>query len=566
MKKTAMLIVFALSVFSAASVEAAQDKASVSLINGKQWAVVSGLTALPFQNVSIRILPPDSTLSANPTAADYNNIVDAVGQAQSKRDLTYSGRLLLPDTPEGTGERTYSVLLAFEDGTYNAITFQRADLQAIVNAFEVLKTTQNAATAVQTLIDYGEDIGVDLTQFKSLPSASRQNAADKLLYARDTQAVYTSASELEQMLNAAVAVQKIVDAADGNAVKALLTTYDSIFNVKPLPIYIAYQSKLTDVDMLAVYGKLVPKNEMKTVKDVQYEIEVGILCRLIERKQNWYDVKDVVETYGAPVLGLNLSLLSGVDRTAVYKEMNGKAITPATAGQVFEAAVRAVRDGAGYGGGNGGGGGSHPSGNDVKVGYTNSSDTPTSPGNGVSIIFPDVKEYAPWAYDSVTALLAKGIVTGRGGNIFDPQNSITREEFVTLIVRMSGLETQNADSGFEDAKGSWSEPYLSAARANGIITGTSASLFGVGQPISRQDMAVIILRAAKPLGLDGSEIYPGFDDEWQIADYAKDAVAVLAGAKIINGKGGNLFDPAANATRAESAHLVYVTMKSLNLL
>ena len=40
-------------------------------------------------------------------------------------------------------------------------------------------------------------------------------------------------------------------------------------------------------------------------------------------------------------------------------------------------------------------------------------------------------------------------------------------------------------------------------------------------------------------------------------DYAKEAVAALAGAGIINGKDNNIFDPGGQATRAEAAKIAY---------
>lgn len=83
--------------------------------------------------------------------------------------------------------------------------------------------------------------------------------------------------------------------------------------------------------------------------------------------------------------------------------------------------------------------------------------------------------------------------------------------------------------------------------------------FGVGEAISREDMAVMVYRAIGETGvsLPGNDGERTFDDEAAIADYARKAVSGLAGAGIVNGKHGNVFDHAGTTTRAEAAVLLY---------
>ena len=51
-----------------------------------------------------------------------------------------------------------------------------------------------------------------------------------------------------------------------------------------------------------------------------------------------------------------------------------------------------------------------------------------------------------------------------------------------------------------------------------------------------------------------------FADSGEIADYAKDAVYILAKAGIVSGNENSEFNPLANATRAEAAKILYYTM------
>ena len=83
--------------------------------------------------------------------------------------------------------------------------------------------------------------------------------------------------------------------------------------------------------------------------------------------------------------------------------------------------------------------------------------------------------------------------------------------------------------------------------------------------ISRQDLAVILTRYAESTGTALPELreYQGFNDSGEIGGYATEAVAALFKAEIINGKPGNLFDPAGQATRAETAAMLHRFLEAI---
>ena len=97
----------------------------------------------------------------------------------------------------------------------------------------------------------------------------------------------------------------------------------------------------------------------------------------------------------------------------------------------------------------------------------------------------------------------------------------------------------------------------------GIVGGIGDGLFGTGRNITRQDMAVMIYKAltAKGVGLEAGAL--AFSDSAAVSDYAKDAVAALANAEIINGQGDNTFNPNGEATRAEAASIIYGMYKRI---
>ena len=99
----------------------------------------------------------------------------------------------------------------------------------------------------------------------------------------------------------------------------------------------------------------------------------------------------------------------------------------------------------------------------------------------------------------------------------------------------------------------------------GVVNGYDDNYFGANDRVTRQDMAVMIVRLLERLGLHVPEIkeYEAFDDENQIADYAKNEVITLYKAGIVDGIGDNLFAPTGFANRASAAKILYETLKTL---
>lgn len=207
------------------------------------------------------------------------------------------------------------------------------------------------------------------------------------------------------------------------------------------------------------------------------------------------------------------------------------------------------------GGGNGGG----PGGGSGIGGGTNERDvTPIIDKNDdkTSKYFDDLKNVS-WAVDAINALAEKKIVAGVGDRMFEPDATLTREAFAKMIVLATEMYDSSAKPAFNDANsGEWYDSYIASAKNSGFVSGISETEFGVGMNISRQDLAVMLYRATKAKGKVFTQ-KKTFADDYQIADYAKEAVSYLAGEGMISGMGDNLFAPNENATRAQAAKLIY---------
>ena len=162
-----------------------------------------------------------------------------------------------------------------------------------------------------------------------------------------------------------------------------------------------------------------------------------------------------------------------------------------------------------------------------------------------------------WARAAVEYLVGINMISGYEDNSYKPLKNISRAEFTSIIARKY-LPKNGYKGSFSDiANGSWYADYVESAYTSGIVSGRGGNAFAPDENISRQDMAVILVRLAGYLGHELSGSAAEFTDDADIADYAKTAVYSLRGLGVINGDENGRFNPNAAATRAEAAQMIY---------
>ena len=159
-----------------------------------------------------------------------------------------------------------------------------------------------------------------------------------------------------------------------------------------------------------------------------------------------------------------------------------------------------------------------------------------------------------WAYSAISELYEKGIISGYSETKFKPNNSVKREEFVKMLVCALNIEDEEYTCAFADVAGDWSEKYVSIAFNHKLVNGISDGVFGKGNEISRQDMAVMVYNAMLSKGYAPTGADYTFSDE--CSEYAKAAISELSGLGIINGVGDGRFDSYGHSTRAQSAVII----------
>ena len=172
--------------------------------------------------------------------------------------------------------------------------------------------------------------------------------------------------------------------------------------------------------------------------------------------------------------------------------------------------------------------------------------TPVAPKYTYSDVTP-----AHWAYSAIEDLTKRGIVNGNDDGTFGPNDFITREAFVKMLVTAMDAQIDWYKTPFGDVKDSaWYYNYVATAVNAGIVNGIEDNFFGIGYNITRQDICVLIYRA-----FYAGETADDADcnDFGEVSDYAKTAVSVMYKNGILQGDDDGNFNPKQSATRAEVA-------------
>jgi len=166
--------------------------------------------------------------------------------------------------------------------------------------------------------------------------------------------------------------------------------------------------------------------------------------------------------------------------------------------------------------------------------------------------FTDVKGH--WAEKTIVNLINEGIVAGDNHSKFNPNQKITREQFIKLLVESQGYQLVKGKQTFTDVSSTrWSNPYIEAAVEHEIIIPSEyRSSFAPNEPISRLEMAVFASRALQLVEDEGKL---SFIDSNAVTEN-RGLVGAAVNAKIITGFQDNSFRPMDTATRAEATVII----------
>ena len=173
--------------------------------------------------------------------------------------------------------------------------------------------------------------------------------------------------------------------------------------------------------------------------------------------------------------------------------------------------------------------------------------------------FTDVSE-KDWFYNDAMFVYKNGLMLGTSKTLFSPHGTVTRGMMATILWRMEGSLAPKGENSFTDVEaGRWYADAITWTTENGIFAGYSKDKFGPDDPITREQLTAIFYRYADYKGykLTVTENLDKFEDADKITDYAKMVMQWAVGNGLIKGKSENLLDPQGTATRAEISAMLH---------
>ena len=159
----------------------------------------------------------------------------------------------------------------------------------------------------------------------------------------------------------------------------------------------------------------------------------------------------------------------------------------------------------------------------------------------------DYAEAVQWASDN-------GYIYGYGDSRFGVNDNVTRAQLATIFHRAAGTPAASGTSRFSDAEaGAYYINALSWAETAGLIAGYPDGRFGVGDPVTRQQVATILWRWAGSPAASAEN----YSDKNAISAYAQTAVDWSRSNGIIAARSDGRFAPTDNATRGEIVSALY---------
>ena len=177
-----------------------------------------------------------------------------------------------------------------------------------------------------------------------------------------------------------------------------------------------------------------------------------------------------------------------------------------------------------------------------------------SSGEETGLPFKDVAS-TDWFAGSVKYVYENKLMLGVSGTEFAPKETMTRAMFATVLYRMAGSPSVDGLSvSFKDVKeSSWAYNAIVWAYSEGVTKGVGSDMFAPEQSITREELVTMLHRYADTPEISGEL---SFTDSASVSDWAQAAVLWASQSKIVNGYETGAFGPSDTASRAEMAAVI----------
>ena len=190
--------------------------------------------------------------------------------------------------------------------------------------------------------------------------------------------------------------------------------------------------------------------------------------------------------------------------------------------------------------------------------------------NCPSAVFTDVQGGDHWAHEGIDYCIANGLMSGIGNDLFGPKLTTTRAQIVQILYNLEGEPKVSGTTPFTDLTQDWYQDAVLWAYQTGVVAGTSSTTFEPDRPVTREQIAVILMEyVTRVLKLERTWTpadLSAFPDAGSVSDWAKDAMADAVGLGLISGAsngGQTLLEPQGSATREQVATILMEFCKNV---
>ena len=184
--------------------------------------------------------------------------------------------------------------------------------------------------------------------------------------------------------------------------------------------------------------------------------------------------------------------------------------------------------------------------------------------------FTDVPGEDNWAHAGIDYCVANGLMSGVGGNLFAPKKTTTRAQIVQILYNLQGEPRVYGSTPFTDLTNDWYQDAILWAYQTGVVAGTSGTTFDPDLPVTREQIAVILMEyTSRVLGLKNlctPADLSRYPDAGSVSDWAKNAMADAVALGLISGAsngGQTCLEPQGSATREQVATILMEFCKNV---
>lgn len=164
-----------------------------------------------------------------------------------------------------------------------------------------------------------------------------------------------------------------------------------------------------------------------------------------------------------------------------------------------------------------------------------------------------------WFYDAVVYVYDNGLMSGTAATTFGPNVGTTRGMIATILWRLAGSPNGGANPFTDVSSSDYYAEAVAWAAGEGIVGGYGNGVFGANDPITREQMALMMYRYAQYAGYETSQRsaqLSSYADYASISDWAVEAVSWANAVGLMNGRTASTIVPTGTITRAEAATIL----------